>query len=130
MAENSGQFVKNDPRRGTKPNGSQHHRTKFLAALESSSTTEEEFISKIVEMAREGNTTALNIAASRLWRESNPTFDVYELQNGWLVSRILGAIQSTAVTNSIESSHLTLRKPTNLKKHSDESSPTVSAAKS
>ena len=93
MAENSGQFVKNDPRRGTKPNGSQHHRTKFLAALESSSTTEEEFISKIVEMAREGNTTALNIAASRLWRESNPTFDVYELQNGWLVSRILGAIQ-------------------------------------
>ena len=79
MADNSGQFVKNDPRRGTKPKGSQHHRTKFLAALESSSTTEEEFISKIVEMAREGNTTALNIAASRLWRESKPTFDVFEL---------------------------------------------------
>ena len=30
-------------------------------------------------MAREGNTTALNIAASRLWRESKPTFDVFEL---------------------------------------------------
>ena len=79
MTTHAGHFTKNDPRRGTKPKGSQHHRTKFLAGLKAISTTEEEFVSKIVEMAREGNTTALNIAASRLWRESKPTFDVYEL---------------------------------------------------
>jgi hypothetical protein len=79
VADNSGQFVKNDPRRGTKPRGSQHHRTKFLNALKASRTTEEQFIEKILAMAQDGNTTALGIAATRLWRESKPTFDVFEL---------------------------------------------------
>jgi hypothetical protein len=79
VKQHAGHFKSDDTRRGRKPKGTQHHRTKFLAGLKASSTTEEDFVSKIVEMAQEGNTTALNIAASRLWRESKPTFDVYEL---------------------------------------------------
>ncbi len=79
MAENAGQFTKGNPGKGRKPKGTQHHRTIFLAGLKSQSTTEEEFIAKILAMAEDGNSTCLGIAASRLWRESKPTFDIYEL---------------------------------------------------
>jgi hypothetical protein len=101
VADNSGQFVKNDPRRGTKPKGSQHHRTKFLAGLKAISTTEEDFVSKIVEMAREGNTTALNIAASRLWRESKPTFDVFELPESTTPEETIEHITQAMVTGQV-----------------------------
>ena len=79
VAENSGQFSKGNPGQGRKPKGTQHHRTKFLAGLKSASESEEDFIAKILEMARDGNSTCLGIAASRLWRESKPTFDIFEL---------------------------------------------------
>jgi hypothetical protein len=101
VADNSGQFVKNDPRRGTKPKGSQHHRTKFLAGLEASSTSEEEFISKIVEMAREGNSTCLGIAASRLWRESKPTFDVFELPESESPEETINHITQAMTTGQV-----------------------------
>ena len=79
MTRHSGQFKKGDPRIGVKPKGTQHHRTKFLAGLKSNSSSEEDFITKILELAKEGNTTCLNIAATRLWKESKQTLPTVEL---------------------------------------------------
>jgi hypothetical protein len=79
LAKHIGQFKKGDPRIGTKPKGAQHHRTKFLAGLKSQGKSEEDFIQKIMELAQEGNTTCLNIAASRLWKETKQTLPAVEL---------------------------------------------------
>jgi hypothetical protein len=79
VADNPGYFKSEDSRRGKKPRGTQHHRTKFLEALKAQSETEEGFIQKILEQAKEGSSTALTICATRLWKESRPTLDSYVL---------------------------------------------------
>ena len=79
MADNPGYFKSEDSRRGKKPKGTQHHRTKFLDGLKAASTNEEQFISKILALAQEGNTTCLNICATRLWKEPRATLPSFEL---------------------------------------------------
>ena len=82
MTRHSGQFTSDDPRRGRKPVGAIANRTKFLNGLKEASKTEKGFIAKILEMAHEGNTTCLNIAATRLWKESKQTLPVFTLPVG------------------------------------------------
>ena len=72
-------FEKGNKFGGQKPVGSTHARTKFLNALKGESKTEEEFIQRIVELAIEGNTTCLNICATRLWKEPKATYPTFVL---------------------------------------------------
>ena len=102
MTKHSGQFVSGDPRIGKKPKGTLHHRTKFLEALKAQSQTEEEFIQKILEQAKEGSSTALTICATRLWKESRPTLDTYELppadSQEETINNIIEAMRTGAVS--------------------------------
>ncbi len=80
MKKHAGQFTSNDPRIGHgRPAGSQNYRTKFLAALKAQSDSEEGFIQKILEQAKEGSSTALTICATRLWKELKATLPSFEL---------------------------------------------------
>jgi hypothetical protein len=80
MKKHAGHFTSDDPRIGRgRPAGSRNYRTKFLAALKKQSDNEEGFISKVLELAKEGNTTCLNIVASRLWKEPKATLPLFEL---------------------------------------------------
>ena len=72
-------FQKGNKFGGQKPRGSQSHRTKFIAGLKANSSSEKDFIAKILAMAAEGNTTSLNIASTRLWKESKATLPLFEL---------------------------------------------------
>jgi hypothetical protein len=80
MKKHAGHFTSDDPRIGHgRPAGSCNHRTKFLAALKAQSDTEEDFIQKILEQAKDGSSTALTICATRLWKEPKATLPSFEL---------------------------------------------------
>ncbi len=67
---------------GRKPRGAIHQRTVFLNALRTLSSSEEEFAERLLEQAREGNATALQIATQRLWKLPKPQLDPFELPQG------------------------------------------------
>jgi len=79
VTRHSGQFQPGDPRIGTKPKGSKHQRTILLEALKADSSNEAEFASKILKLAESGNSTALTVVASRLWKQSKASLDTFEL---------------------------------------------------
>ncbi len=53
-----------------KPPGARNHRTIFLEALKKNSSSELDFAAKLAVLATEGNSAALSVVASRVWRES------------------------------------------------------------
>jgi hypothetical protein len=105
LAKHTGQFKKGDPRIGTKPKGAQHHRTKFLAGLKANSSNEADFIAKITALAEEGHTTALNIVASRLWRESKQTLPLVELPPSESKEESAGIIIEAMLSGELPSDH-------------------------
>jgi len=105
VAKHSGQFKKGDSRIGTKPKGALHHRTKFLAALKASSSSEKEFIQKILEQAEKGSSAALNIAATRLWKESRSTLPLVELPETDSKQAAAEAIIQAMLSGQLPSDH-------------------------
>lgn len=79
MEKHAGQFKKNDPRIGRKPKGAEHARTKFIKALKANSSSEQDFMQKILTLAESGNSTALGVACDRLWQKNKQTLPTFTL---------------------------------------------------
>lgn len=88
----AGQFTKGNPGNGRKPKGCQHQRTVFLNALKAQHKTEDEFAEAIIELAQNGNATALSISTDRLWKKAKQTLPTFVLPEGNSKQENAGAI--------------------------------------
>ena len=75
-------FEKGNKHGGKKPKNCKHQRTILLEALKRNNQTEEEFAAAIIKLAYDGNSTALTVVASRLWKQAKATMPEFELPEG------------------------------------------------
>lgn len=88
-----------------RPKGLRDHRTVFLDALKEAGSNEEEFARSLVDKAREGNSTAIQVCAERLWKRQKPTLPRVQVPEGKDSAEQAQWITQAVVSGEISADH-------------------------